>query len=184
MKIISLTLSMFVCLTLLGQEKFKYDEKGLTPKYLVGEINELNKNKIYEKSLNWVKETYKNPDKVIKTTIENEKIRFQGVAMDYLCQSVLLSTFCYNTTYTIELEFRDGKYKFTPTSISYRMPPSQYSSGGDVQVNIDNGEDFYKRNGKIKKQTKTMPESIEKLFNDLEKSLSNYIKKDDSNEEW
>ncbi|MDT8413718.1 MAG: DUF4468 domain-containing protein [Vicingaceae bacterium] len=184
MKIINLTLSMFICFTLTAQEKFKYDENGLTPKYLVGEINGLNKNKVYEKSLNWIKETYKNPDEVIKTTIENEKIRFQGVAMDYLCQTVLLSTFCYNTTYTIELEFRNGKYKFTPTSISYRMPASQYDSGGSIEVNLNNGLAFYKKNGTIRKQTKSMPESIEKLFNDLERSLKEYVEKDDSNEKW
>lgn len=114
MKTITLFIALFISLLSNGQEKFTYSEKGLTPEYLVGEIENKTQKEIYTKSLNWVKENYKNPDKVLKTTIENEKIRFEGVDMDLMCHSALGSTTCYNTTYVVEIDFREGKYKFTP----------------------------------------------------------------------
>jgi len=186
--IIYLTLIFLIPIMSNSQEKFSYNENGLIPEYLVGDIENKSQNEIYQKSLNWIKETYKNPDEVIKTTIENEKVRFEGVEMDYLCEKVLASTFCYNTKYTIEIEFRDGKYKFTPLSMSYRQPPttSAYAStsGGDVTIDLRNGSDFYNKRGALKKQTQSMPESIENLFNSLNERLMKYLNEDSSKKEW
>lgn len=88
MKTITLIFALFISLLSNGQEKFTYNENGLTPEYLVDEADGKTQQEIYTKSLNWVKETYKNPDEVIKTTIENEKIRFEGVEMDLMCHSL------------------------------------------------------------------------------------------------
>jgi hypothetical protein len=45
---------------------------------VVVEIDSLNAAEVYLKTLDWIKETYKNPDEVIKANFENEKIRLDG----------------------------------------------------------------------------------------------------------
>ena len=167
-----------------SQEKFTYNEDGLTPKYIVTEKEKMTKDEFYTKSLNWIKETYKNPDKVIKTKIENEKIRIEGVEMDLLCRSALGSSSCYNTTYTIELEFRDGKSKFTPTNMTYRIPAGQYNSEMIMSIDFASGDEFYKRNGKLKNVTKSIPEQVETHLSLLYTNYLNYLNQDSSNEEW
>lgn len=184
MKTITLIFALFFTLLSNGQEKFAYNENGLTPEYLVGETDGKTQQEIYTKTLNWVKETYKNPDEVIKTTIENEKIRFEGVEMDLMCHSALGSTTCYNTTYTIEIEFREGKYKFTPLSITYRIPATQYTQPMTETVVFSTGEYYYNKKGALKSRTKTIPESVEILLNGLNDSLNKYILKESSSEKW
>lgn len=159
----------------LSEDKFEYNQLGLTP-YVVTKIDSLKQGDIFQKTINWIKETYKNPDKVIKTTIENEKVRFEGFQDNTICYSVIGSTSCYGATYTIEISFKYGKYKFEPISLSYYQPPNQYSSGGDIQMNFSNGMWMYKKNGIIKKMFDSIPDSIEVLFNGLNLSLETYLK--------
>lgn len=166
------------------QEKFIYDQNGLNPEYLVIEIGGKTQKEIFQKTINWLKETYKNPDEVIKTTIDNEKIRFEGVDMDLMCHSALGSTFCYNTTYIIEIEFKEGKYKFAPLSITYRIPASQYSQSMIETIDFSNGEKYYNRKGNLRGRTKTVPASVEILLNGLNQNLTNYITEKSSTEKW
>lgn len=184
MKTITLIFALFISFLSNGQEKFTYNESGLTPEYLVGEADGKTQQEIYTKSLNWIKETYKNPDEVIKTTIQNEKIRFEGVEMDLMCHSALGLTTCYNTTYTIEIEFREGKYKFTPLSITYRIPATSYTQAMTETVVFSTGEYYYNKKGKLKTRTKSVPESVEILLNGLNTSLNKYILKENSLEKW
>lgn len=183
MKNITLSLALFITFLSNGQEKFTYDEDGLNPKYLVGEAESKTQQEIYKKSINWIKETYQNPDEVIKTTIENKKIRFEAVEVDLMSHSSLGSRHFYNTTYTIEIEFREGKYKFEALSISYRVPPSRYNLEKTISIDFTNGEEYYRR-GKLKSRTRTIPKAVEDLLNDLSNSLNEYVVKEESTKEW
>lgn len=51
---------------LIAQDKFSYDQNGLSPVYLVNKVDNLSNKKLFEKTLEWVKKNYKNPDEVIK----------------------------------------------------------------------------------------------------------------------
>lgn len=181
-----LLLTAILCSNLiLAQENFSYNEEGLTPEYIVLEKESMTQEQLYTKAINWIKETYKNPDKVIKAQIENEKVRFEGVEMDLICRSALGTSHCFNATYTIEIEFREGKSKFTPTNLTYRIPRSQYNAEMIEDVSFLSGEKYYKRNGKLKGVTKSLPEAVEKHFSTLYSSYYNYINESSSEkEEW
>ncbi|WP_154859507.1 DUF4468 domain-containing protein [Cyclobacterium xiamenense] len=188
-KRITLTVSFMlaVCSLTFGQDKFIYDQEGLNPKYVVVEMDSLEQNEIFTKAINWIKETYKNPDEVIKTTIDNEKVRFEGFKDNLICVNSLGMVYCYYGLYTIEIEFKDNKYKFTPLSIEYRVPASQYSAGGMVSINFNDGTAYYNKKGKLRKMYETIPSSIETLFNDLNSNLSNYLlseKKEYDKDDW
>ena len=46
---------------------------------IVVSVDSLKADYLYKKSINWVQETYKNPEKVLKAKIENEKIRIDDL---------------------------------------------------------------------------------------------------------
>lgn len=64
-------------------EKFEYSENGIND-FVVTQVEGKSIEDIYSKSVNWIKETYKNPDKVLTMQIENEKIRIDAIASDLL----------------------------------------------------------------------------------------------------
>jgi hypothetical protein len=139
-------------------DKFEYTEVGLND-YVVTEIEGKTKNEIYSKALYWVKETYKNPDIVLKMQIENEKLRIDAVAIGLL----KVKGFASNLSYIIEISFRDYKYKFELASLLY-----------------ENSTDYkrvpnFKTDKKLLKNFGNTPSEIENYFNSLNQSLKEYI---------
>ena len=128
---------------------------------------DLTQNEIYKKSLNWVQETYKNPDKVLKANIENEKIRLDGYATNaWWCKSLgIIQT--YNMNYTVEISFKEGRCRF-----SYTIG-QMYTSDG--QRLLYSCKAFYKSSGDVRKVHLSSVSSLEKTINDLAKSYQDYI---------
>ncbi len=127
----------------MAQESFKYDPLGLNPKYIVVEVENKTQMKLFQCALNWIKETYKNPNEVIQMTMDSSKIRFEGFAEKLLCSN-MGNTKCKDYIYSIELEFKDGKYKFTPIYLQTYVPPILYSEEQVRSVDINNGSAYYK----------------------------------------
>jgi hypothetical protein len=152
---------------------FTYNQEGLLPKFVVVNVDSMTQAELFEKTINWIKETYKNPDEVIKTTIANQKVRFEGYASKLICINSLGSAVCYGGTYTIEVELKDGKYRFIPVSMSYTAPSP---TGGvrDYIIPFDSGENWYNK-GEIRKMWKTIPSDVESLLNGLNDSLFKYV---------
>lgn len=182
-KVLLLILSIIPLLSY--SQEFIFDEKGLQPQYQVVEIDSMSQKELFDKAVNWIKENYVNPDEVIKTTIDNEKVRFMGSKDYYLCLRGLLSM-CYDVRYTIELSFKDGKYKFAPVNLKYFTPSSKYFSAGWNTVPLSGGYGYYKKNGKLKNMFQEWPTSIQSLFNDINLSLKLYMTTDQSvkEEKW
>lgn len=175
-KITFTILLIFVLCTIgLAQDQFVYDQTGLNPKYIVVEIDSMNKDELFSKTINWIKETYKNPDEVIKTTIDNEKVRFEGFKDNLICVNSLGMIYCYNSFYTIEIEFKDSKFKFTPLNLEYRVPASQYNKSMMIPINFNDGSDYYNKKNNLKKMNETIPTSISGLFNELNDDLKRYL---------
>jgi hypothetical protein len=171
-----------------AQEKFTYSEKGLTD-YVVLKIDSLNQSKLYNKTIDWVKENYINPDEVIKAKFENEKIRFNGFKENAFLMTILATPMYLDGRYTIEISFKDGKLKFDPLSLEQYSAPSQYSAGGWSLVTLETNSWLFKKNGKIRSVTETYPENIEGIFNNLILSLNVYLLKEsgvinDSEKDW
>jgi len=169
---------LFVTITTFGQEKFDYNQNGLTPKSIVNEIDNLEQNEIYSKTLNWIKTNYKNPNEVIKSTIENEMIRIEGTKIDWLCVSSLGASVCSNAIYSLQFNFKNGKYKIEIISLKAS------SNSGSFDINLDNGSIYYDKKGELKKFTKDTPKAIFALFNEINSNLNDYLlgknlKKDD-----
>ncbi|MFC6877044.1 DUF4468 domain-containing protein [Flavobacterium myungsuense] len=175
-----------------GQEaEFTFDnQKGMTD-YVVGTVENKSASEIYKKVIEWIKVTYKNPDKVILSTIENEYVRFEGVSSLLYCINSLGMKNCYTTKYQIEISVKDGKYKFDLLSMEYYISPSQYSSGGWNDEAIFNKSStpeqltgVFKKDGSLRAIFKHVQE-IPLYFNNLNQSILEYIKAESpAKREW
>ena len=159
--------------------EIKYLDKILPESVVNALIIQKSANEIYNKSLNWVKESYKNPSEVIKTTIENEMIRFEGIKADGVSSKVLGSKMFYSVKYTISLYFKDNKYKFEINSVDYAI------STPGANTDLKNITYCYKNSGEIRGLYSYVPTDIESLLNDLNSSLYLYIEKESTQKkEW
>jgi hypothetical protein len=201
MKIFTFLAAIFLTLPLFGQQDslkndtiknikveykdsigtFKWDIGGLTD-FITMQFDTLISSKdLYSQTINWIKETYKMPDKVIQTTIENDLVRIEGISKDALTINSSLLTASYDLKYTIEFRFKESKVKIDPIELFVYVPPSQYNLGGWQSFPIDSGINFYKYNKKTKmyelmSKFQSYPEELSGLYNGLSISLFNYLK--------
>ncbi len=162
---------------LLSQEtpKLKLTPEGIEPVTL--NVDDLSASEIYMKSLDWVQETYKNPNEVLKANIENNKIRIDGFSPDALSFKNMVVV-NWGVSYTLEISFKDGRCRY-----DYDI---NYFTGSDGGRTVITYVDFYKKNGDIRKSYLPAVSSLENTINDLLLNYYNYItgKTDAANEDW
>lgn len=153
---------LFISGLAFGQKEFTMSPNEFTD-YIVTETKG-SKDLLYKKSIEWISKNYKNPDKVILSKIPGDFIRFQGIE-DIYCNSEYNT--CSPAKYTIELSFKDNKYKFDLISIDV-------NSGGGWNPTrlLSNPAGYFKKDG-TPFDPKTL--DIPKHFNQLNSKLSDYI---------
>ena len=150
-----------------NNEKFEYSENGLND-FIITPIKEKTKDIIYAKTINWIKETYKNPDIVIKMQIENEKVRINSIARDL----VKVKGFSMDLDYVLEISIKDNKYKFEISSLLY--------DGKTDYKKLPN----FKTDQKLLKNFGDSAINIENYFNSLNQNLKNYILGNSNENDW
>ena len=73
-----LLLAVLLPVLTFSQTEFKFENGLLNTSSVVRQVDSVDSEALFNKTINWIKETYKNPDEVIKATINNQKIRFIG----------------------------------------------------------------------------------------------------------
>ncbi len=170
----------FISGVLNAQEtEFTFDNtKGMTD-FIVVNVEGKTAPEIYKKVIEWIKLTYKNPDKVILSTIDNEYVRFEGASGSFYSINVPLMGKSYQETkYQIEISVKEGKYKFDIISMENYLAPSQYSRGGwsdNVLFNKNLDKEYlekaiYKKDGTLRSAWKNIND-VPLYFNDLNKSI-------------
>lgn len=145
--------------------KLKATVNGIEP--IVVEVDGMTASELYEKSINYVKETYKNPDEVLKAEIKDEKIRFIGFAEEaWFYKAMGIKTF-YHMDYSVEISFKDNKYKFE------FMVGDFYTT--KHAKTVFNYNSFFNKQGEIKKAYTDAPPSMEETINALALSHYNYV---------
>ncbi|HLA55555.1 MAG TPA: DUF4468 domain-containing protein [Flavobacterium sp.] len=139
-------------------EKFEYSATGLN-KSIVIEIPSKTKEEIFNKTMNWVKETWTNPDIVLKMKIDNEKIRVGSIAKGL----IKVKGYAFDLNYIIEISFKDNKYKFDIISLTTENTADY--------LNLPN----FKTEKRMIKNFGSTPTDIENYFNALNQNLKNYI---------
>lgn len=174
------------------ETEFTFDNtKGMTD-FIVTPVEGKTATEIYKKIIEWIKITYKNPEKVILSTIENEYIRFEGFS-ETLYSYNAMGQHYEPTKYQIEISIKDGRYKLDLISMQSLASTSSTSAGGWYDVKFFNSpmtkeelEKGYvlKKDGTFRNVYKFIPE-VPVYFNNLNKSISeNIISSVKKNDGW
>jgi len=150
-------------------------EKGMTD-FVVTPIEGKTAPEIYKKVIEWIKITYKNPDKVILSTIENEFLRFEGSSETMYSYFAMGKRNYLTSKYQIEVSFKDGRYKFD--IVGFQILATNTWVDLDVFNSPKTKEELQKaifnEDGTLKKYSKNIME-VPTYFNELNKSLKDYI---------
>lgn len=147
-----------------SQEKLTITKDGFTP--LVVEVSGLSSQEIYLKTKEWLQVYYKNPQEVLKADIPNEMIRINGFAVDGYKMKNLGMVFGYDYDYVLEIQFKEGKYRF-----NYIV--NQFWSLG--KQCLYGYQDFWKKDGTIKTKYQLAFDSLNESANQTNTSILEYV---------
>jgi hypothetical protein len=168
----------FISFSLFSQEipKLKISKTGVEP--IIVETPDFTANQLYEKSLDWVKETYENPDKVLKAQIKDEKIRLSAFAKYAWWYKTMGIKTNYNMDYSVEISFKDGKYRF-----EYFV--GQFYTQDYTKV-LFSYSSFFKKNGDVRNAYEEAVPSIELTMNKLAQNFHSYVTglTEESDDDW
>lgn len=185
MKNLLLVTTLLLSTLSFAQTEFNYTkEEALTPKGLVVETPNKTQSEIYQNALGWVKENFMNSDEVIQTTIENNMIRFKGITKNGYCVKVFGMNSCDDIAYLIDLEFKDGKYRFIPLSLKYYNKPTNGVPEilwGWRDFYLNDSSYYFKKKGEINSAGKNSIPFILETLDKLNSRLKSYIDSGSSN---
>jgi hypothetical protein len=146
--------------------KLNLTNKGVSP--IIINVDSTNAQQLYKRSLDWINDVYKNPKSVVKADITNEKLRVNGVAKNaYFFKSLGMKTE-FDIEYTLDLEFKDNRFRLTYTveSVYFSNEKSSFPYN-----------EYFNNEGELRKSYKDVKPSLEKTMNDLVLSIYDFIKK-------
>ncbi len=159
----NLIILIFLTPLILMSQELKLDEKtGLYIKSDVIDVESLTKVELYKKTLEWIAINYKSAEDVIQfKDEESAKIILKGNFSTglFMKQGWI--------RHTLILEFKDNKFRYTYTNLSY------YSSGSG-EMNFENS---------MISKKKILAETESDIENSI-KSLTNSIKNNNTKEDW
>lgn len=165
-KLLFLPLLLVSCLSFAQDvPKLKLTPTGVEA--IVVNVDTLKADHLFKNAVNWVQETYKNPEKVLKAKIDNEKIRVDGFAKNAWWYKTLGLKMNYDMEYSIEVSFKDGKYRFEFIVGQF------YTDGG--QKFYANYSSFFKSSGEVKGVYSEAVPSLEETMDNLSLSFYNYV---------
>ena len=178
MKLKVFVLMTFITIATFAQEtEFKFSKAGLTD-FIVTNYDGSAKDN-YKRALAWVNENSKKGYTITSST-ENESLTIQGNKENFLCSKAGGTNVCTTGIFTIEITFKDGKFKFDALSLSEK--PNNATT--ITAHNLDDFSEYYDKDGSLKKYKDDVPAAYESLFNDLNKSLIAFMDKKKKAENW
>jgi hypothetical protein len=148
--------------------------------FVVLETGDMTAKQLYDNSIKYITENYKNPKEVIKGQTESEYLKFDTYVSEFLRYNNSGVKIPIQANYTVELRFKDGKVRYEVISLDMTAKSSNYRvlfSGGLLEGYI-----IYKNNGKLfKEETK---EDIENYFNAEIERLTKFIKGETKKSDW
>ena len=153
-------------------DRFYLTQNEGFPNYAVVKCPGKTKEEIYSKIIDWISVTYHSPKDVLLGKIDNDYVRFQGSSSTLFCSKVLLSNYCPEARYVIEVSVKDGKYKFEIVNMeSYN---ESFHNWYPVQVSLG-AKNYFKKNGEPKQPFSIWITSIPDFFNSLNNSLKDFV---------
>jgi hypothetical protein len=94
--------------------------------------------------------------------------------------SFAVTNVCTYGTFTIEISFKEGKFKFEAVGLTEK--PN--NSTTVVTHDLNDFSEYYNKDGSLKKYKDDVPAAYETLFNELNKSLVTFMDKKKKADGW
>lgn len=150
------------CLPLLCRAQFVLQASGFEP--IVLNFDNTDAATLYQKTLEFVNQTYRNPDEVPVGTVENKSVKIRAIAPELLIVPAV-GRYYYDAHHTVLFEFKDGKVRVTPQLQRFTRP-------GSYDVSLS---DLFKKDGTRRSRYEESFGRIEKYFNALIESYRQSI---------
>lgn len=175
-----LLLLLFVSGIINAQDtEFKLKKEGLTD-FVVILLEGKTEAELYKKTLDWIEKTYKGGSEVIKGKVENEYIRFEGIKENAFTSKYMGIITYYNMKYTIEMGFKNGKYKMDVISLEMKVNiPNNPNAWADVF-----SLPLYDKDGTPKKRFETTIVEIPNVINEICNNVKDYISSSKKEDKW
>lgn len=157
------TALFFAAVASFAQEPLKLTAEGIPAQVVI--IEGKTAADLYTKTKEWINKHYVNPKEVLKAEIENNMVRLSGYCQDCCEQKGLVKVY-FDFNYTIEIEFKDGKYR-------YSCSVTELSDDGKA-VMLNPGH-FFKKDGSPRGMYDRSIETIEASVNETYSSLYKYL---------
>ena len=151
-----------------GQEQFRIEEVGLSPKSITTIIKQYSNQELYSKALAWLKGRNESHNLSIIDKSDSQAINFTFIRGN----AVSLDKQYYKAKYHVTLNFIDGSYIFKPTKIELKLN-SKYDMGWK-EFNLNTGAMFYRRGkliGKYKRYLRDLTAPLNQFHNQLHAHL-------------
>ena len=135
--------------------------------------------KLYTETIKYLVKKYKNPEKVIKSKIENETIILDTYKSHFIKVKNGFAKVLFDAKYRIELSFKDNKVKYEILSLTMQNK-ANYSlsfTGKGMSFYIFKSKD----NSLKQKQAK---EDIESYFNNIILDYKTFLNEKETKEDW
>ena len=179
MKFLASFTLLFITITSASQSsevpRLELTPNGIEP--VIYEVPGASPEQLYERAYNWVLDSYKDPDEVIMVKRENEEIRISGFKRNAYAFNSLGIKYYYDLTYSLELEFKEGRYRITFT------PDKVFSEGQTApfagQIN------WFKNNGQRRSFYRLSLETFDESINNLAYSIYDRLSSDqEKDDDW
>jgi len=152
----------------------------LEKNYVIIPVEGKSANELYSTALKYIQKTYKNPELVIKGNIENEYLKFDTHAKDFIVVKNSFLKTPFSADYTCELSFKDGKVKFEIVSIEiYEKGKFHLFFKGQGALS-----GYYVYNNKDELKRQDAKDQLESYFNSQLLIISEYLKNKVIEDKW
>lgn len=151
---------------------FLMTTKGIAP--VVVAINNLSKNELYNKTLNWTNSFYQIQNQATITSIPDENININGITKNVKYARFMDNDVFVDLPYLFTVDFTDGEI-----TMSFTLGDKNGNitdEYGEVIANASPSRIFDK-NGEVRKMSKIFKVEAEKAMNDLSYALVDYLLK-------
>lgn len=129
--------------------------------YTVNNCEKISKEKIYGKIIEWVINTYKNPNTVVESKVLNDNVKINYIAPGVNCITTNGTSECSDIKYKLRIAVKDFKYKFEILELE-----------GQKKLEANTSKPIWVDLFSVKAKPN---DKILEYFNNLNKSLYNYI---------
>jgi len=149
---------------------FQLTKNGVSP--IVVSVDSLDAAKLYQRTMHWVQEYYKENNNAIRMDVPNQKLQVGGIkknAWQYTSSDLSIQ---YDVEYILMIDFEDNRMK-----LAIELGKTwDHTQGKDANSYFIDYRKIWKENGEVHKIYKEAKPGIDQMMNGLSYSLIDYLK--------